>query len=194
MGHKVNPDIFRLGVSKTWIFQLRTNKNFIKNLFLFKFLKNLFMNYTIPLFDFNKRRNQKINDKLVLRGEDQIVSSPFVKNNLLFSHVYFGLVKNILHIESFFIDVAFKQPRKKNETVRRSNLLDVVEYKPWNSLFYKTSLIGRFNRRKTKTKTKTRSKLKKAFNNRVFRFIGKNSNLYKYKSIKRLSKDFFFSS
>ncbi|RYY00084.1 MAG: hypothetical protein EOO35_00625, partial [Cyanobacteriota bacterium] len=94
MGHKVNPDIFRLGVSKTWVFQFRTNKNFIKNLFLFKFLRNLFMNYTIPFFDFNNRRNQKINDKLILRGEDQLVASPFVKNNLLFSHVFYGLLKN----------------------------------------------------------------------------------------------------
>jgi hypothetical protein len=190
MGHKVNPDIFRLGVSKTWVFQLRTNKNFIKNLFLFKFLKNLFMNYTIPLFDFSKRRNQKVNDKLVLRGEDQIVSSPFVKNNLLFSHVHFGLIKTKLHIESFFIDVGFKQTRRKNENIKRSNLLDVIEYKPWNPLYYKTSLLGRFNRRKIKIKT--RNKLKKALSSRIFRFVSKSSKIYRLKSIKRLSKSLYF--
>ena len=187
MGHKVNPDIFRLGVSKTWVFQFRTNKNFIKNLFLFKFLRNLFMNYTIPFFDFNNRRNQKINDKLILRGEDQLVASPFVKNNLLFSHVFYGLLKNKVYIESFFIDVSFKQQRKKTENIKRSQLLDISEFKPWNSHFYKTSVVGRLDRKNKKYQTK----LKKIFGNRVFKFIGRKSKDLKIKPIKKLSKNFY---
>ena len=191
MGHKVNPDIFRLGFSKTWIFQLRTNKNFIKNLFLFKFLRNLFMNYTIPFFDFKKRRNTKVNDKLILRGEEQIIFSPFVKNNLLFSHVCFGLIKNKLYIESFFIDVNFKQPRKKNEKSKRQSLVDLQEYKPWNPLFYKSSLINKFSRKKSKFKLKNKNKLKKIFSTRFFKFVGKKAKVYRLKPIRRISKDLY---
>ena len=55
----------------------------------------------------------------------------------MFSHVYFGLIKDRLYVESFFIDVAFKQERKRIEVVKKSPFRDYVEYKPWNSFFYK---------------------------------------------------------
>ncbi|RYE05329.1 MAG: hypothetical protein EOP33_06465 [Rickettsiaceae bacterium] len=195
MGHKVNPDIFRLGVTKTWSYQLRTNKNFIKNLFIFRLLKNLFVNYNIPLFTWKKHRNQKVNDKLVLKGEQQISRSPLVSTNVLFSHVFFGMLNNSIIIESFFIEANLKQQLKKPKIPENHLNFRATEYQPWQPGYYKRKLFPEITRNKYEYfDLKFRNKLKLVFVNRKFRKLSKKSKLYSLKPVNQLSKDFYFFS
>jgi hypothetical protein len=195
MGHKVNPDIFRLGVTKTWSYQLRTNKNFIKNLFIFRLLKNLFVNYNIPLFTWKKHRNQKINDKLVLKGEQQISRSPFVSTNVLFSHVFFGMLNDTIIIESFFIEANLKQQLRKPKIPLNQLQFQAKEYQPWQSGYYKRKILPEIIKSNYDYfDVKLRSKFKLIFGSRKFRLLSKKSKIYVLKPVAQLSKDFYFFS
>lgn len=197
MGHKVNPDIFRLGVSKKWSYQLRTNKNFIKNLFIFKLLKNLFINYNIPLFTWKKHRNRKINDRLILRGEKQIAISPIAKKNILFSHVYFGLLQDEIFIESFFIEVNINQTRKKNAIPSNPLGFAKKEYQHWQPGYYKRKILLKIQTKKKPKKAKFRrylNNLKIMFNSVSFRKISRKSKLFVIKPVRVLSEDFYYFS
>ena len=196
MGHKVNPDIFRLGITKTWSYQLRTNRNFIKNLFLFRMLKNLFVNYNIPLFTFKKHRNVKFNDKLILKGEQQLVRSPFVSKNILFSNVIFGMLNKDIYIESYFIDANMKQQTRKvfnpsNQLIQRAK-----EYQHWEPGFYKKKMFNNlfFRKKKLYYNLIPRDKYKMIFCSRKFRKLARKSKIFVVKPTRTLSKHFYFFS
>jgi hypothetical protein len=46
MGHKVNPQIFRLGISVDWNYQLKDP--LLANIYVYKMIKNLAIQYSVP--------------------------------------------------------------------------------------------------------------------------------------------------
>jgi hypothetical protein len=84
MGHKVNPNIYRLGITLDWKYQLR--EPLLANIYLSKLTKNLITQYSVPYNTYNVRRSQTLDDT---SDETIIQSNPiyFLTNNFIFSHL-----------------------------------------------------------------------------------------------------------
>jgi len=66
VGHIVNANAFRLGLSKKWVASWINNdaklykKYLHEDLIIFRFIKLFFSQYTIPTYSYTVRRNKKV--------------------------------------------------------------------------------------------------------------------------------------
>lgn len=105
MGHKVNPLVFRLGISNTWSYNFKEPKNWIVSYLIYQLVSNHFLRYTIPHLDRTVRRNTRNNQGLVImKGEKQTIANPLIKNSMLFSHLNSGSRNSRVTINCYFYD------------------------------------------------------------------------------------------
>jgi hypothetical protein len=138
MGQICNPTEFRLGYNIYWnsgYFPSPTTKHvfFSHNIFIKKYIKGVFTQYALPSYTFEKKRNYRVGTTLQASGERNIISNPFLKQAIYFSH-YFASFTDTLNINIFLLDQglidfkkAFRQERSNvsltahRETLRKKN-------------------------------------------------------------------------
>lgn len=136
MGHKVNPQIFRLGISVDWNYQLKDP--LLANIYVYKMIKNLAIQYSVPYSSYTVRRpsyaketrNSHLSDQQVLaltHNRNSMILNPFKENTFTFSHLNISYAPS-LYLAVFFLDGAAETLRLKRDL-------------PENSLYY---LSGRY--------------------------------------------------
>ena len=105
MGHKVNPLVFRLGISNDWEYSFKEPKNWLTSYLIYQLVNNQFMNYTTPHLNKEKRRNSRNAQGLVvMKGEKQTVKNPMKGKSILFSHLHCGSRNAELAVTCHFYD------------------------------------------------------------------------------------------
>lgn len=92
MGHKVHPDVFRLGISKDWQYQIKDP--LLANIFIFKTINNLFKNYSAPYISYKFPRNVNPRTGFII-NKVKMIQSPFFANSLVLSHLIFLLQRSL---------------------------------------------------------------------------------------------------
>nr|ADZ99057.1 ribosomal protein S3 [Physarum polycephalum] len=110
MGHKIHPDIFRLGISKDWQYQLRDP--LLANVFIYKTVKKMFLKYSAPYVSYTIRRN--INPRKLELEKHKIkpIRNPFMRDSLVFSHLNISYGPSLL-LAIFVLDVGAEALRAK---------------------------------------------------------------------------------
>lgn len=126
MGHKINPNIFRLGISRRWKYQIK--KDYLLNINLRRFLKSLFWDYTVKLTTYNH-----------LRASDDVKAinkNPFFKKSFVFSHVTtaFSSIHNEYVFNVYLFDSELDEKRiydtsKKIKITGKYLLTGITHYK-----------------------------------------------------------------
>jgi hypothetical protein len=145
MGHKVNPQIFRLGISVDWKYQLRDP--LLANIFIYKLVKNLMTQYTVPYTTYSVRRTVNPRDISALAIEinksttqlterdinalytqkKKMILNPFLENSFIFSHL------NISYAPSLYIAIFLLDAEAESERIEKRL--------PENTFYY---LSGKF--------------------------------------------------
>jgi hypothetical protein len=132
MGHKVNPTIFRLGISVDWKYQLRDP--LLSNIHIYKTMRNLMMRYTVPYLrpgvrrtEISKKGNkeraaaiEELFDTPVESHHEDIFQhsltasmprpNPFQDNSLIFSHLNISYAPS-LYLAIFLLDADAEHKR-----------------------------------------------------------------------------------
>jgi len=123
MGHKVNPENFRVGYSVDWKCQLRDP--LLANLMIYKTIKRLSLHYSAP---YVMRPNDESVDPEFYDAMEQNYDNtrnPFLGNSLIFSHLNISYSPS-LHIAIFMMD--------SNAELERA-----LKRRPDRSLYYLTN-------------------------------------------------------
>jgi len=138
MGHKVNPENFRLGISVDWKYQLRDP--LLANIFVYKMVKNMFLQYSAPYVSYNIRRNvnprdhsiplfdeDESNSTILLHEKKSMILNPFLENSFVFSHVNISYAPS-MYLAIFLLDAAAERER-------------IIKRRPESTFYY---LSGKF--------------------------------------------------
>ena len=156
MGHKVNPLVFRLGISNDWESSLKEPKNWMVSYLIYQLVSKQFMNYTTPHFNHKKRRNSRNAQGLVImKGEKQTVGNPLKKRSILLSHVNCGSQNSKMTVTCNFYDYKlyykrynyrYKRFRKYNQLFSNSPLRRYIRYPYWRKQIKHRTYPWRFKR------------------------------------------------
>jgi hypothetical protein len=118
MGHKINPQIFRLGTSVDWKYQLRDP--LLANIFIYRLVRSLVFRYSAPYIRYNvgRKTNEphyyslypvirlkrgELLDKehvpAMFAGKKRMIHNPFIHRSFVLSHL------NISYSPSLFISI-----------------------------------------------------------------------------------------
>jgi hypothetical protein len=135
MGHKVNPETFRIGASVDLKYQLRDP--LLANLMIYKTIKSLSLRYAAP---YVMRPNDPNVDPEVyeaMQQKYQITTNPFLGNSLIFSHLNISYSPT-LHIAIFMMDSKAEIERTRRNRPERSL------YYLSSKFFYRSSRFYRY--------------------------------------------------
>jgi hypothetical protein len=137
MGHKINPQIYRLGTSVDWKYQLRDP--LLANIFIYRLVRSLVFQYSAPYTTFNVGRKtnithqhsfdslirvksgQSLKQNLVLdmiAGKKKMIQNPFLDKSFVFSHLNISYSPS-LFISIFLLDGAAERKRIKRKLPER---------------------------------------------------------------------------
>lgn len=71
MGHKINPNVFRLGISIDYRYQIRDK--LLANIFIFRLIKSLLFQYSAPYVDYDRER--KYEEEAETEEDDDLLST-----------------------------------------------------------------------------------------------------------------------
>nr|ADD25161.1 ribosomal protein S3 [Didymium iridis]ADD25162.1 ribosomal protein S3 [Didymium iridis] len=108
MGHKINPQIFRLGVSIDWNYQLRDP--LLANVIVYKTVKNLFWKYSAPYVCNTISRKKKPTEFNLLNRKRSLIRNHFGKKGFIFSHLNISYAPS-LHLSIVLFDTASERIR-----------------------------------------------------------------------------------
>lgn len=113
MGHKVNPQIYRLGASQGWSYQLNARQG-ISSIFIHRLVHAVFLKYTLPHFSWTSRRNKPHDIQGVrLLGEKQIYPSTILESGLILADLRFGLQGHRFHLSASVLDLIMEDYRPR---------------------------------------------------------------------------------
>jgi len=113
MGHKVNPQIYRLGASQGWSYQLSARQG-ISSIFIHRLVHAVFLKYTLPHFSWTSRRNKPHDIQGVrLLGEKQIYPSTILESGLILADLRFGLQGHRFHLSASVLDLIMEDYRPR---------------------------------------------------------------------------------
>jgi hypothetical protein len=101
MGHKINPETFRLGTSIDWKFQVKDD--LLANITIYKTVKKMFMEYSAPYVSSTIRRST--NPRIIeeKKKKNILIKNPFISHSIIFSHINVSYL-NHLKIYIFLFD------------------------------------------------------------------------------------------
>jgi len=117
MGHKIHPDIFRLGISKDWQYQLRDP--LLANVFIYKTVKKLFLQYSAPYVSYTIRRDVNPRKFTPQQHKIRMIPNPFLRNALVFSHLNISYTPSLL-LGIFLFDIGAERRRIKERLREKS--------------------------------------------------------------------------
>jgi hypothetical protein len=110
MGHKVNPEIFRLGHSVDWKYQLRDP--LLANIFVYRTVKKMFLQYSAPHVRYTIGRNTNPRAYTPKRLNAKMIRNPFLRSSFVFSHLNLSYAPS-LHLAIFLLDAGAEHTRTK---------------------------------------------------------------------------------
>ena len=200
MGHIINASAFRLGkgkkTSSIWVKKNPKYKFFlIKDLYISRFIKTLFIAYNIPLFSSKHIRSKNT-------GNDDIFFSPWINNGFVFASCLITRTTT-LNIHCLFFDSLLEEIRTKYiRSIKANTYIKFKKYKKRNwansvfDYFYKSKLtkakksnIVKNNQKQRKSKNfylrlKTYKNFKRSYKHRKRNRLSKNNNKQKKLKIK----------
>ena len=170
MGRPVNAISFRLGFNKTWhsswvsttkhLSKLYIQKDFL----LYEFIKNFFVNYTIPVFiDSVRNENKDLQQKT--SGLDNLITNPFQTLTIVFSDVNINR-GHLLNISCSFLDTVlvewrFEISTKTTKNTSHSYFAPKSSVKRRISYFTDFKKINKFLNSQNKSQNRIRNKIKR---------------------------------
>jgi hypothetical protein len=94
-------------------------RSFVANVFIYKTVKNLFLNYSAPYISYSIRRNVNPRIRTVQRHKQQMISNVFAKNSLIFSHLNISYAPSLL-LAIFLLDGKAELRRIKEKQRERA--------------------------------------------------------------------------
>jgi hypothetical protein len=108
MGHKINPNIFRVGISVDWKYQLRDP--LLANVSIYKTVKNLFSKYSAPYVSNTMRRNGESMNFNIMERKNALIKNLFFRDGFIFSHLNISYAPS-LHLNIVLFDTIAEQNR-----------------------------------------------------------------------------------
>jgi len=112
MGHKINPEIFRLGVSLDWKYQLRDP--LLANVIVYKTVKNLFWKYSAPYVCNTISGKKKPTNITLIKRRKALIANHFAKKGFIFSHLNISYAPS-LHLSVILFDTVSERLRVEKE-------------------------------------------------------------------------------
>jgi len=135
MGHKVNPETFRIGASVDLKYQLRDP--LLANLMIYKTIKSLSLRYAAPYVIRPNDPNVDPEVYETMGQKYQLTSNAFLGNSLIFSHLNISYSPS-LHIAIFMMDSKAEIERTKRNRPERAL------YYLSSKFFYRSSRFYRY--------------------------------------------------
>lgn len=112
MGHKINPNIFRVGISVDWKYQLRDP--LLANVSIYKTVKSLFSKYSAPYVSNTISRNGHSDTWSLMERKNALISNLFFRDGFIFSHLNISYAPS-LHLNIVLFDTVAEQKRIDKE-------------------------------------------------------------------------------
>jgi hypothetical protein len=112
MGHKISPEIFRLGISVDWNYQLRDP--LLANVVVYKTIKNLFWKYSAPYVYNTISKKKKPTKFNLVNRRTSLIRNHFAKKGFVFSHLNISYAPS-LHLSIVLFDTVAERLRVEKE-------------------------------------------------------------------------------